>query len=338
MRIPPHLAWPGLAWPGLTVFPSLIHQMLLACSVFHSYVGGTCARAVCRSVEELMVSPATSPRFGDEYPELQFALLTFLPADLALPIVRRSKNPEFLRCVPYLDTRRRVQLVVDSRALDMAATACRYGAEAGLWSSGSRLVQPVDAAEHDGRTHAAVLEAVNRDGYADQDPNPLYSSGFQSNSQPQPHEQHQQEEEDKDGEKAAEKQQGHVEADSEGSDNMRSGGGADGDVDVGVAEPLLPTPIPRDANTAATPAAAGMMVVDDDGDDLFRTFSSTPSQGSSDRSQVGQRGDNVVLPAASSPLFEPQAALLHTVRWHACTHAHARPLTTVHVCCTYRSS
>lgn len=41
--------------------------------------------------------PATSPRFGDEHPELQFELLSFLPAPLALEIVRRSKNSEFIR-------------------------------------------------------------------------------------------------------------------------------------------------------------------------------------------------------------------------------------------------
>ena len=188
-----------------------------------------------------MVSPATAPRFGVAQPAVQYALLSRLAAEPALEILRRSENREFLR----------------------------YGAEAGLWRAGSRLVQPVDAAGHDGRTHAAVLEAVNRDGFSGQDDT--------DESFPRPEEQTPREHD------PGSSSTSEPPAESESPDAESSGG------------LLPPTPI-----------------------SVFRTFSSTPGR----RRAPSEAG--VVLPAASSPLFEPQAALLHTVRRPACTRARAR--------------
>lgn len=193
-----------------------------------------------------MVSPATSPRFGVAQPAVQYALLSHLASEPALEILRRSENREL----------------------------SRYGALAGLWRVGTRLVQPVDAAGHDGRTHAAVLEAVNRDGFSEQDDVEPEDTNSRPRGWSGPPEQTVSEEQ-RGSSSAAQQPAGSGSPDAQSSDAL-----------------LPPTPIP-----------------------MFRTFSSTP----------GRRraaSDAVVLPSASSPLFEPQAALLHTVRRPASTRVH----------------
>lgn len=189
----------------------------------------------------------------------------------------------------------------------------RYGAEAGLWSSGAQLVQPVDAKEHDGRTHAAVLEAVNRDGFAEHDPNPVYSAQFQSTSQ-----------------------HGTIDAGCESVDGACTDAPQVDDTSITKAvlretghddsastlnELALPAPIPRDTASLTTSTTA-----DDEGVQVSRTFSTPPP-----KSRHGARdgdGGSAVLPAASSPLFEPQAALLHTVRASRPPRAHTHLLHT----------
>ncbi len=206
----------------------------------------------------------------------------------------------------------------------------RYGAEAGLWSSGAQLVQPVDTTEHDGRTHAAVLEAVNRDGFAEHDPNPVYSAQFQSTSEQGTLDAAQAklaatstntlQVEDDTGvsDKGAEKAYSAGDSTEQpllsetSHDNIAST----------LEETVLPTPILRGTATVAdttTTSSAADTATGDEGEQVSRTFSTPPSNS---RHGAHDDGGSAVLPAASSPLFEPQAALLHTVRASRPVHLH----------------
>lgn len=156
-----------------------------------------------------------------------------------------------------------------------------------------------------------MLEAVNRDGFADSDPNPLYSLPFQSNAGPRTTE-------ECDSLAATETLQVDVKSiTGTATDNAACGEEEIAEPLVGDAsnsESLLPTPISRDAaastSSITAAAVAGTEAHPDKGAEVFRTWSTTPER----RSMRDGDGSSAVLPAVSSPLFEPQAALLHTVR------------------------
>lgn len=166
-------------------------------------------------------------------------------------------------------------------------------------------MQPVDTKEHDGRTHAAVLEAVNRDGFAEHDPNPVYSAQFQSTSEQRiPDARH------VDHDSLAVDATDMPEAeDQRAAETKVSETGRDDSASNYTDESALPTPI-RHSMVASSGESAAEIA--GERAELFQVVSTPPRNG-----MYGTRpGDSgsAVLPAASSPLFEPQAALLHTVR------------------------
>lgn len=162
-------------------------------------------------------------------------------------------------------------------------------------------MQPVDTKEHDGRTHAAVLEAVNRDGFAEHDPNPVYSAQFQSTSELRVPDARRV---DQDSLAAAPQDMPEV-ADRRAAETELS----ETDHDDNTEESALPTPIRHNVAASSDEPAAEIA---GEGAELFQTFSTPPRNGTHG-ARAGDSG-SAVLPAASSPLFEPQAALLHTVR------------------------